>query len=865
MWPFRRRTNDEHIDSPTPVAAGDTLSRPEPAPRPSPEAWRTLPPIQRTVGPAPHTYRTDDIGEIMSSWDSPRLSGELGHQVSASAPAGVLHDMATVVDTGPPAHLQPSPDTHTFREIHHDRHGEAAPAATFAAPTADPAAPPSSTSAPDVPTVARLPLTDSPARPASATPSAPPSAPAAVAGATGVAGTTGTAGAANTATPAEPGESGEPGSTRGEPGDGLVAPVAAASLPIVARRSLPTVTDTVPATSQITAPEMVTPRPLSALPLQRTTDSPAPGRAAVLPIQIPSGSTSPATSPLGESGSTSTTAPTLGAAGPTGDTASIEIPFPSAPPTSSARRAAGPSLPPGAELGPPIQPRAVQRRALDMPLPPGPVAPTTTGSAAEPSPLSSGATLAAPHGALTPTAGGSETADAGAAAGAHSPATSPQETTTAPITGAAAPLVQRTTAAADSVEGLAPRADAETPGPSPAPAMPLTLPTADAGPATDVGAAASTDVDSAAPATSPTSSEPPAGADPTPAVRPIGLGEPLLRPTTPTVDTTPTAPADGPSSRPGAPLPLAASLPAATVQRSSDSAAPSAGSTVTGSTSLSAAADSASPAPTTDGQGAAGPPLAALLGDRAFEPSTDPTAAPGAAETAVSTGEPSNLTLPFVSPVPPPSSVTVGTLGDSPLVLQRSLDEGPPTLLGEPAPVATSVAPASTAASAPGTLRAAAAGSGAVAQRTPLSPTAMPGRPPAQVLPAMASRGPANPSMTLAAPPRPEVVSPSWSNAGDIAVANGVAQRMPDGSVSFTVQREPPSPGPMAATPAGGAEPAQQPGGIVGRAGPAPEAAPTPGNERDQLEDQARKLWPHLRRKITNEMLSGPTGRQSNW
>lgn len=810
MWPFRRRREADAEGPASPGAEDVSSTAPAPSAPRSPEAWRTMGPLQRTIGEAPHTYRTDDIGEILTSWNSPRLSGELGHQVSPDAPAGVLHDMATVVQSAAPANLPASTETPVLRELPHEHrhdgsngHGRAAAPASRSTQSVAASAPsaPASTAGGSSPTAQRQ---------------ADPS-------------TLGTGDDRATPSTTSPDR-----------------PITDAPLRTLAASPAP-----VPTVSRLTAPDVMPPRPLAALALQRSADLAAPpytperGATTLTSERSDPGTAAasvdaaPAPSPPSEA--VPSADDQVGAALPANPLVTPPAPGEAPPPHSL-------NIPPGAVLGPPIQPRNIQRRPVDMPLPP--VQRSTddvTAASSPPATTDAASTASVPQ--LLPT-------DEGAPTGAspQAPASIAPE---APLAGDRGPLVQRTPEGDhahdddDAHEGGSPDAGAAT-GPS----MPLQRQVTDP-------KAANTE-------------------RPTP-VRPLGLGEPLADPQVPPTisnwgdDATP--PATGSSAPPAPSLPLTSTPPA--VQRDAHLDGPQPPAALPGGDS----GEHELTAPLTGGRdvtrraGDQSP-----IGGRPTPAEPEPAAASDAPGSEHTTSVTPALAL--SAPVPPRAPITVSTLRDTGLVLQRSLDEGPPTVIGAtpssaPSPVPAAHAPSTLPA---GTLRAAT--QGPALQRTTLSPASVPGRPPSGMLQdAPLSPAASPPSMTLASPARPEVVDASWPDAGDIAVANGVAQRMPDGSVQFTVQREGGSVrdrisqweglagstmgGAMSGTRLGAGAPAStgEQGGpaITATASPAPEAPPSGGNEREELEQQVRKMWPLIRRKLTNEMLSRPEGRRPGW
>src|SRR5262245_50797379 len=64
--------------------------------RPARPAWRDLPPIARSVRPAPLVARTADFGhEVSDHLAAPLALAPLGHEVHRDAPAGVAGGIAT--------------------------------------------------------------------------------------------------------------------------------------------------------------------------------------------------------------------------------------------------------------------------------------------------------------------------------------------------------------------------------------------------------------------------------------------------------------------------------------------------------------------------------------------------------------------------------------------------------------------------------------------------------------------------------------------------------------------------------------------------------------------------------------------------
>ena len=84
MWPFRRQ--------PEPSAATGLQPAPAPIIR---RDWAALPPIQRTVGEHPLTAPSDRFSDDLATHHDPSVSSdEMGHQVTAEAPAGIVLTLA---------------------------------------------------------------------------------------------------------------------------------------------------------------------------------------------------------------------------------------------------------------------------------------------------------------------------------------------------------------------------------------------------------------------------------------------------------------------------------------------------------------------------------------------------------------------------------------------------------------------------------------------------------------------------------------------------------------------------------------------------------------------------------------------------
>ncbi|GAB3805309.1 hypothetical protein [Micromonospora zhanjiangensis] len=106
MWPWRRQPrrtvqrSGADVREPTPArGTGDTgpaaASR-----RPDPPGWAGLPPIQRVVPDEPRLNMPDAFTGSLAAWRDPSYLSGLGHLVTGTEPAGVLHG-ATVPVTEP--------------------------------------------------------------------------------------------------------------------------------------------------------------------------------------------------------------------------------------------------------------------------------------------------------------------------------------------------------------------------------------------------------------------------------------------------------------------------------------------------------------------------------------------------------------------------------------------------------------------------------------------------------------------------------------------------------------------------------------------------------------------------------------------
>jgi hypothetical protein len=87
VWPFRRKTEAAAADAPAPAP----IIRRD---------WAALPPIQRTVGEHPLTAPSDRFSDDLATRQDPSVtSDQMGHQVSADAPAGIVLTVARTAST----------------------------------------------------------------------------------------------------------------------------------------------------------------------------------------------------------------------------------------------------------------------------------------------------------------------------------------------------------------------------------------------------------------------------------------------------------------------------------------------------------------------------------------------------------------------------------------------------------------------------------------------------------------------------------------------------------------------------------------------------------------------------------------------
>src|ERR1700712_2522436 len=85
----------------------EALARPEPAasapaavapPRPADPGWRSLPPVQRTLGDGVQpSARFGDFAGSLATWQNPRMLTELEHGRGPAAPAGSVTGIVDAV------------------------------------------------------------------------------------------------------------------------------------------------------------------------------------------------------------------------------------------------------------------------------------------------------------------------------------------------------------------------------------------------------------------------------------------------------------------------------------------------------------------------------------------------------------------------------------------------------------------------------------------------------------------------------------------------------------------------------------------------------------------------------------------------
>lgn len=179
-WFRRKRDDAPDVDEPTPARAddGDVVR----ATRSQAGDWMAMPPIHTTVGPPPSTFKVQRVSEIMTTRRPMAFMGQLGHQVSSSAPSGHVEGLTTTV--APPTAAPHPIDLPLHGRAPHHEEAPEEPAGA-AGPTGPAAEPPVQRSvqdlAPDEPVTAQTLGIARPAAPvvqrelaASPAPSVPP-------------------------------------------------------------------------------------------------------------------------------------------------------------------------------------------------------------------------------------------------------------------------------------------------------------------------------------------------------------------------------------------------------------------------------------------------------------------------------------------------------------------------------------------------------------------------------------------------------------------------------------------------------------------------------------------------------------------
>ena len=130
---FRRKRDDDAVDdnaavdeaapsTVSPSGASDDVVR---ASRSQAGDWMAMPPMPVTVGPPPSTFRVQRVSEIMTTRRPMAFMGQLGHQVSSSAPSGHVDGLATTV--APPTAASHPIDLPLHGRTHHEDVADEAP------------------------------------------------------------------------------------------------------------------------------------------------------------------------------------------------------------------------------------------------------------------------------------------------------------------------------------------------------------------------------------------------------------------------------------------------------------------------------------------------------------------------------------------------------------------------------------------------------------------------------------------------------------------------------------------------------------------------------------------------------------------
>lgn len=78
-------------------------SLPAPPQLPPPAAWRSAPPIQRSLGPMPTTLQPQAFPRLLLSHRNPGVLAPLAHAIDPHAPVGLVHDLAQPAQANPAA------------------------------------------------------------------------------------------------------------------------------------------------------------------------------------------------------------------------------------------------------------------------------------------------------------------------------------------------------------------------------------------------------------------------------------------------------------------------------------------------------------------------------------------------------------------------------------------------------------------------------------------------------------------------------------------------------------------------------------------------------------------------------------------
>ena len=124
-WFRRKRDDAPDVEEAAPAQAdaGDVVR----ASRSQAGDWMAMPPIHTTVGPPPSTFKVQRVSEIMTTRRPMAFMGQLGHQVSSSAPSGHVEGLTTTV-APPTAAPHPIDLPLHGRAPHHEEHEQPAPA-----------------------------------------------------------------------------------------------------------------------------------------------------------------------------------------------------------------------------------------------------------------------------------------------------------------------------------------------------------------------------------------------------------------------------------------------------------------------------------------------------------------------------------------------------------------------------------------------------------------------------------------------------------------------------------------------------------------------------------------------------------------